>query len=109
MKKAELDAWLFLYPKSGETYRLRQLFLDVFEVQDNKEAKGYLWFWCEQALESGVYPFIKFVNMIKAHWSGIAAYFDKKVTNGILEGINSKIQLVKKEQEGIETQTILLI
>ncbi|MDR1221728.1 MAG: transposase [Tannerella sp.] len=45
-------------------------------------------------------PFIKFVNMIKAHWSGIAAYFDKQVTNGILEAINSKIQLAKRRARG---------
>jgi transposase len=83
LKKAELDAGLFLYPKLGEAYRLRQLFLDVLDIQDNKEAKGYLWFWCEQALESGVYPFIKFVNMIKAHWSDIVTHFDKQVTNAI--------------------------
>jgi transposase len=34
--------------------------------------------------------------MIKAHWNGITAYFDTKVTNGILEGINAKIQLAKR-------------
>jgi transposase len=99
-KKAELDALLPLYPKLGEAYRLRQLFLDVFDVQDSEEAKGYLWFWCGQALDTGIQPFIKFVNMIKAHWSGIAAYFDKQVTNGILEEINSKIQLAKRRARG---------
>jgi transposase len=99
-KKAEPDALLPLYPKPGEAYRLRQLFLDVFDVQDNEEAKGYLRFWCRQAPDTGIQPFIKFVNMIKAHWSGIAAYFDKQVTNGILEGINSKIQLAKRRARG---------
>jgi transposase len=29
-KKAELDVLLPLYPKLGEAYRLRQMFLDVF-------------------------------------------------------------------------------
>jgi transposase len=89
-----------LYPKLGEAYCLRQLFLDVFDVQDNEEAKGYLWFWRRQALEAGVQPFIKFVNMIKAHWSGIVAYFDKQFTNAILGRLNSKIQLAKKRARG---------
>jgi transposase len=38
--------------------------------------------------------------MIKAHWWGIVAYFDKHVTNGILEGINSKIQLAERRARG---------
>jgi transposase len=99
-KKYELDALLPLYPKLGEAYRLRQLFLDVFDVKNTEEAKGYLWFWCEQALDAGIEPFRKFVNTIKAHWSGVVAYFDKKVTNGVLEGINSKIQLAKRRARG---------
>jgi transposase len=60
----------------------------------------YLWFWCDQTLEAGMEPFRKFVNTIKAHWSGITACFDKKVTNGVLEGINSKIQLAKRRARG---------
>ena len=48
------------------------------------------------AIESGIQPFIKFVCLLKGHWSGIVNYFDTKLTNGILEGINSKIQLAKR-------------
>jgi len=99
-KKYELDALLPLYPKLGEAYRLRELFLDVFDVNDAQESKGYLWFWCDQALEAAIEPFRKFVNTIKTHWSGIVAYFDKKVTNGVLEGINAKIQLAKRRARG---------
>ena len=99
-KKYELDALLPLYPKLGEAYRLRQLFLDVFDVKDAEDAKGYLWFWCDQVFEAGIEPFRKFVKTIKAHWFGIVAYFDKKVTNAVLEAINSKIQLAKKRARG---------
>jgi transposase len=81
-KKAELDALLPLYPKLGEAYRLRQLFLDVFDIKDADKAKGYLCFWCEQALDAAIVLFSKFVNLIKARWSGITAYFDNKVSNG---------------------------
>jgi transposase len=70
--------------------------LAVFDVKDADKAKGYLLFWCEQALYKVIIPFTKFVNLIKAHWSGITAYFDNKVSNAILEGINAKIQLAKR-------------
>ena len=99
-KKSELDNLLPLYPTLGEAYRLRELFMDVFDIVDIDEAKGYLWFWCQKALEAKIQPMTKFANTIKAHWWGIIAYFDTKVTNGILEGINSKIQLAKRRARG---------
>jgi transposase len=99
-KKAELDALLPLYPSLGEAYRLRQLFLDIFNMEDSQEAQEYLNVWCNQALETEIQPFVKFVNTIKTHWFGIVNYFDKKVTNAILEGINSKIKLAKRRARG---------
>jgi transposase len=89
-----------MYPKLGEAYRLRELFTDVFTIVEPEDAKGYLWFWCDMALEAKIESYKKFVTLIKAHWSGITAYFDKRVTNGVLEGINSKIQLAKKRARG---------
>lgn len=99
-KKNELDHILMMYPKLGEAYRLRELFVDVFTIPNSEEAKGYLWFWCDMAMEAKIEPYKRFVAMIKSHWSGITAYFDKRVTNGVLEGINSKIQLAKRRARG---------
>ena len=48
-----------------------------------------------------ILPFIKFVGLVKGYyWSSIVNYFDTKLTNGILEGINSKIQLAKRRARG---------
>jgi transposase len=99
-KKSELEYLLLMYPKLGEAYRLRELFVDVFTIVEPEDAKGYLWFWCDMAIEAKIESYKKFVAMIKAHWSGITAYFDKRVTNGVLEGINCKIQLAKKRARG---------
>jgi transposase len=99
-KRSELEYLIMLYPHLGEAYRLKEMFMDVFDIEDPQEAKGYLKFWCDLAVESKIQPFIKFVSMIKAHWWGIVNYFDTKLTNGVLEGINSKIQLAKKRARG---------
>ena len=99
-KKEDLHMLLESYPKLGESYRFRELFNDMWQIKDPQESKGYLLFWCDLVMESGIAPFKKFVNTVKAHWSGIAAYFDKKVTNGVLEGINNKVQLAKRRARG---------
>ena len=89
-----------MYPKLGEAYRLKELFLDVYSISDPEEAKGFMFYWCDLAEKSGIFPYKKFVSMIKSHWSGITAYFDNRINNGILEGINSKIQLAKRRARG---------
>lgn len=98
--KEERDLLLEYYPKLGEGYRLKQLFMEFWEFKDKQEAQGYLAFWCDIAEESKIQPFIKAANTIKAHWTGIINYIESRINNGILEGLNSKIQLAKKRARG---------
>jgi len=96
----ERDFLLEMYPKLGEGYRLKYLFKDFWELKDKEEAESYLAFWCDIADDSGIYPFQKTVRTIKTHWKGIVNYTESRINNGILEGINSKIQLAKKRARG---------
>lgn len=98
--KEERDLLLEYYPKLGEGYRLKELFNDFWDIKDKQEAEGYLAFWCDLVEESKIQPFIKASNTIKAHWTGIINYIESRINNGILEGINSKIQLAKKRARG---------
>jgi len=43
---------------------------------------------------------IKVAKTIKSHWDGILNYFDSRITNGILEGMNSIVQLTKRMARG---------
>ncbi len=96
----ERNLLMEMYPKLGEGYRLKHLFNDFWDIEDKQEAEGYLAFWCDLVDESGIFPFKKVVNTIKAHWSGIINYIESRINNGILEGLNSKIQLAKKRARG---------
>lgn len=98
--KEERDLLMEMYPKLGEDYRLKHLFNDFWDIEDKQEAERYLAFWCDLVDESGIFPFKKVVNTIKAHWSGIINYIESRINNGILEGLNSKIQLAKKRARG---------
>lgn len=98
--KEERDLLLEYYPRLGEGYRLKQLFTEFWEIKDKEEAGSYLAFWCDIAEDSKIQPFVKVANTIKAHWSGIINYIESRINNGILEGLNSKIQLAKKRARG---------
>lgn len=98
--KTERDLLLEMYPKLGQGYRLKELFNDFWVLKDKEEAESYLAFWCDLAEESNIFPFQKVVKTIKAHWSGIINYIESRINNGILEGLNSKIQLAKRRARG---------
>ena len=103
--QTERDFLLEMYPKLGQGYWLKEMFNDFWEIKDSQEAESYLAFWCDFAVESKIQPFIKLTNTIKAHWRGIVRYVQSNITNGILEGINSKIQLAKKRARGYRNKT----
>ena len=99
-EKAHKYYFITTYPKLGEAYILKEMFGDFWDMKSKEEASAYLSFWCDLAVESGIEPFIKAANTIKAHWAGIVNYIESRINNGILEGINSKIQLAKKRARG---------
>ncbi len=43
---------------------------------------------------------MKFANTAGSHWLGIVHFVESNMTNGILEGTNSKIQLAKPRASG---------
>ncbi len=94
-----------LYPELGEAYRLKELFDDFWTMPSRQEAHGFLAFWCDMASESEIAPFTRFAATVKKHWNGILNYISSKLTNGILEGINSKIQLIKRRARGYRNTT----
>ncbi len=88
------------YPILGEACRLQELFNDFWDFYDREQAESFLAYWCDMVADSDIAPFKKFVATIKKHWYGIANYTDSQITNGILEGINNKIQLAKRRARG---------
>lgn len=88
------------YPILGEACRLQELFNDFWDFNDKEEAEAFLAYWCDFVDEAGILPFKKFAATLKSHWSGVVNYIEAKISNGILEGINSKIQLAKRRARG---------
>jgi len=63
-------------------------------------ADAFLRQWCEDVDAAKIPAFMKFANTVRAHGSGIVHFIQSQITNGILEGINSKIQLTKRRARG---------
>jgi len=99
-KKELRNKLLELLPVIGKAYQLKVLFDDFWDMKNSEDAQAFLSFWCDLVQEAKIFPMIKFANTVKAHWSGIVNYTNSNLSNGILEGINSKIQLAKRRARG---------
>lgn len=99
-KQKALSELITLYPTLGEAYRLKELFNDLWEMEDEEEATYFLVDWCKEVEKSNITSFKQFVKMVKAHWTGMVNFCETEINNGVLEGINSKVQLAKKRARG---------
>jgi len=69
-------------------------------METEEEATCFLVEWCREVDAAGIHPFKKFANTVKSHWTGIVNFCETEINNGILEGINSKVQLAKRRARG---------
>jgi transposase len=86
--------------KTVRAYNLKISFQVFWSIEDRLLAEDYLKKWYFWATHSRIKPMIEVAKTIKAHWNGILNYFDSRITNGILEGTNSVIQLLKRGARG---------
>lgn len=68
--------------------------------QDIDSSNAYFKMWYFWGTHSRIYPMVKVANTLKNHWDGIITYFSKRYTNGLLEGLNSLIQALKRNARG---------
>ena len=89
-----------LFPTLGQAYRFKELFDDFWDLEDPDDAEAFLNDWCNLVSKSKITPFRDFVKTLRSHWSGVINYIHHRISNGVIEGINSKIQLAKKRARG---------
>lgn len=85
--------------KTARAYHMKLSFQDVFQ-QPQDMAEAFLKKWYFWATHSRLQPMIEAARTVKRHWDGILRWFISRITNGILEGINSLIQAAKAKARG---------
>ena len=100
MQKEKLGSLRDMNLKTVRAYNLKLSLLEFWSIKERIVAEEYLQKWYFWATHSRLKPMIEVAKTIKAHWNGIMNYFDSRITNGILEGINSVVQLLKRSARG---------
>ena len=85
----------------AKAYQMKLTFQDIYRFVTDKDTADYaIQKWLSWAVRSRLEPIKRFAKMVKAHYSGILRFFDSKLTAGLSEGINSRIQEVKRRAKG---------
>jgi len=85
--------------KTNKAHHLKGVFQDIFSCSPS-EGEGLLKRWYFWATHSRLEPIIQFAKTIKRHWKGVVRWFTSKISNGLLEGMNSLIQAAKARARG---------
>ncbi|MCA1681337.1 MAG: ISL3 family transposase, partial [Actinobacteria bacterium] len=98
-QRDRLDELLRHPLKTARAYRWMLKFDHVYELPP-EEAEHYLRTWCRGAKRSRLGPIINFARMVQEYWLGIVRWFESRITNGLLEGLNSLVQAAKRRARG---------
>ncbi|MDP2670571.1 MAG: ISL3 family transposase [bacterium] len=86
--------------KTVRAMHLRENFQAIYQASTKEQFEILLKKWYFWATHSRIPAMIAVSRTIKAHWDGILNWYDSRINNGVLEGINSLIQAAKSKARG---------
>jgi transposase len=100
-QKKKLETLRFENLRTAKVYQMKLTFQDIYRhVKEPEAAEASIKKWLSWAVRSRLEPIKRFAKTVKSHWAGILRYFESRLTSGAMEGINSRIQEVKRRARG---------
>lgn len=84
----------------GDAYRLKETFVNVFRMGSADMASKFIDVWTEYAEHTGIPEMKRASESVLRHREGILNWYEHRITNAVLEGVNSTIQQMKHEARG---------
>ena len=95
-----IEAMPRLNLKTVRAYHIRENFQEIYREETREGFTRALQRWYFWATHSRIGPIKEAAKTIKRHWSGVLRWYDSKINNGILEGLNSLVQATKAKARG---------
>ena len=89
-------------------YLLKETLAQALDYQQPGHARRALEDWLAWASRSKLKPFVKAARTIRKHFDGIVAYFQERLTNGIVEGFNNRLRMIARRAFGFHTPEPLI-
>jgi transposase len=105
--RANLQALTRLHLKTTRAYQIRLAFQEVYQQPTAAWGALFLDRWYGWAIRSRLAPIKDAARTILRHRDGILAWFDSRIANGLIEGINSLVQAAKAKARGYRSTRTL--
>lgn len=103
-EESQLQTILVNCPELRTLYLLKEEFRTICDkVKDRPQAERFLRAWIYKAERTGDRFLLKFVQTLRNWWTEFLHYFDDRITNGFVEGINRAIRLIINRAYGYRT------
>jgi transposase len=89
-------------------FLLREELRLLYHLPDRDLAPGHLDAWLAWASRSRLRPFVRLARTLREHRDGILTAIRLGLSNGRLEGLNSKIRLISHRAFGFDSATPLI-
>lgn len=99
-KAQKLQAALDLNAPLAAGYYLKEELRELWSMSTKEEATVFLEGWLTRARTSGYHYIEKMANSVARYQSGILAWFDHPISNAVVEGMNNKIKVLKRNAYG---------
>jgi transposase len=92
-QETQLHTILAISDELRAIYLLKEEFRTICgKITDRARAQRFLWAWIGKALATGSRYLTRFVKTLRNWWHEFLNYFDDRVTQGFVEGINRAIR-----------------
>jgi transposase len=92
--------------KTARAWAIKEALRELWTYRRKGWAEQYWKRWYFWATHARLQPVRKVARMIHRHLDNVLTYFDHRITNAVSEGLNSKIQTIKKTPMAIGIGTI---
>ena len=89
-------------------YLLKESLAKALDYLQPWRAERALRKWLAWASRSRLKPFVKVARTIRKHLDGILAYFQARLTNGRVEGINNRLRMIARRAFGFHSAEALI-
>lgn len=99
-QKDRVNAILYISDNLRTAYELKEMFYEIIDTEDRKQARDLMLEWIYAAQSSGLNEYVKCSNTMINWQYGILNSFYYPYTNGFTEGCNNKIKVLKRNAYG---------
>ena len=88
-------------------YLLKEALGLLWEQPSKKRMRSFLKEWCQWAVDTGIRQMQTMAKTLTIHATGIINWWDHRISNGRMEGINNKIKTMLRKTYGLRDEVFL--